>query len=296
MNPWDRKWKRPGFYFNHWYQDAAGGEGYGMGRDIQWAHEVQNASPSASGRIANSIAESTPWVTLTDQDGTTLGPVRYARETLSDFLSTVANAEPQNMAAAFGEEGASLLKNREWIERNNPNQNDGHGLTRFEWFRRGVYLSARAPWWQKAYLAYYDGHVLADARQVFRSLGGRSERGFALLARARNSSHSALNRVRDAWRAALDRKESEAAAVDAGAAAYAAMKPTLYGSRIAKLYAAHTMAPLSNDVSFAKDLAIDGAPQVRQDGQPADVVGKSYENTNLPWLVVCVLIAAYFWK
>lgn len=292
--PWNVSWVRPGFGFRHYFQNAAGGEGYGEGLDRQWAYMVANASPSAAGRIANSIGESTPWPTLTDQDGATVGPLRYAVDSLEGFLLFAATTDPANMQAAFGVEGANNLKNRAWLNANNPQTNQG-GLTRFEWFRRGVYLASRSPWWQKLYFKYYDDNLLSDAKAAFNSLGLKSELGLALLARSRNSSHSAMNRVRDAMRAALQRGESESSAIRKGADAYIAIKPNLYGGRVQKLYASHTMAPVGN-ISFARDLAIDAAPQLRQDGQPADTVGKSYDNDSLPWLAILILFAAYYWK
>lgn len=292
--PWDRSWVRPGFGFKHWFQDKNGGEGYGMGRDRQWDYQVSNASPEAVGRIANSIGESTPWCFLSDQDGATLGPLRYAAGTLAGFLSWMAQTQTASMETAFGVEGTRLLKSKEWILENNPDQNQGHGLTRFDWFRRGVYLSARAPWWQRGYLQYYDDNVLDDAKQAFAQLNAKTERTLAMLARSRNSSKTAMNRVRDAYRANYAATGSEARAIEAGAAAYTAMNPGLYGGRVKKLFLVHGLGPAPVDPRFSRDLAIDGAPMVRQDGQVADTVGES--SGSLPWVVALALLALHFWK
>lgn len=290
MDPWQRSHIPRGFGFRHWFQDASGGEGYGRGRDPQWVYMVDNASPASSGRIANSIGESTPWPTLTDQDGATLGPLRYAQPTLASFLAWVAAQEPENMARAFGDEGARLLRDRAWIVANNPDQDRGAGLTRFEWFRRGVYLSARAPWWQKAYLRFYTDNVLQDAIRTYQGLGWKSERGMALLARIRNSGGGLMSAAASAAR---QRRGSESAQVDAAAKNYADRKD-LYRRRIEDLYRRHTMDALPALPDFARDLAIDGAPALRQDGQPADYVGAS--SGPLPWLTFCLVALAYLWK
>jgi len=280
---------RPGFGFRHWFQDAAGGEGYGQGRDPQWDYATRYAVPESSGRVANTIADGV-WPLLTDQDGATLGPFRYAQPTLASFLAWLATQHPSEMAEAFGAEGQRLLSDRAWILKNNPDQDRGQGLTRFEWFRRGVYLASRSPWYQRAYLTYYTANVLADAVRQYRALGWRSERGFALLARIRNSGGGLLMAAVAAARAAGG---DEARQVDAAAQSYATRKD-LYARRVKDLYSKHTMRSLSAVPDFGADLQIDGAPAQKQDGSPAQYVETF--TSHFFFVAICVLIAAFLWR
>lgn len=261
---WNSSRSPKGFGFKHWFAP----EGWNAGRDPQ-LEEVLSKSDPATARIYSTVAEETVML-LTDQDGCTLGPLRFAAGTLAEFLSEVAR-DPR-AAAAFGPANAALMQNEGWVKQNNPDQDDGDGLTRFEWFRKGIYQLLREPWFLERYHQYYDEHLIDDAERAFKSLGWQSERGFALLVRIRNSGSGRLSTAVKAAKAKSD--ESEEAQVQAAAQSYADAKD-LYARRVASLYKKHGTNPITKPVRFGQMPWGASTPRPQQLGAKSESFGSS---------------------